>query len=182
MCDGAAALILGNHDVAKAAQAQGIPIVRITASTVACDHLAMADRDSLVRLVAAESSAQSAYSQAGRTPADIDVFEPHDAYTVMTALSLEACGFAEPGTGINFSEADIALDGKLPICTFGGLKARGHPVGATGVYQIAECFLQLTDAAGDNQVKDARIAMAQNFGGTASVVTTHILERVTEPV
>ena len=71
----------------------------------------------------------------------------------------------------------IGLDGDMPITTFGGLKARGHPVGATGVYQLAECFEQLTEQAGDNQVKNARIAMAQNLGGAGSVAFTHILQR-----
>lgn len=177
VCDGAAALVLGNLDAATAAQAQGISVVRISASAVACDHLALADRASLVKLVAAEVSSQYAYRQANLTPAEIDFFEPHDAYTVMTALSLEACGFADPGTATQFSEQNIGLDGRLPITTFGGLKARGHPVGATGVYQLVECFLQLTDAAAENQVKGARIGMAQNFGGAASVVFTHIVER-----
>lgn len=177
ICDGAAALILGNLDVAIEAQAKGIPVVRISASGVASDHLALADRDDLLKLAAAEISSQRAYRQAGLTPADIDLFEPHDAYTVMTALSLEACGFAEPGAGTQFTEEELSLNGSLPITTFGGLKARGHPVGATGIYQMVECFLQLTDAAGENQVHGARTAMSQNFSGAAAVVFTHIMER-----
>ncbi|MEZ5525238.1 MAG: beta-ketoacyl synthase N-terminal-like domain-containing protein [Pseudomonadales bacterium] len=177
ICDGAAAIILGNLNVAIAAQEKGIPVVRISASAVASDHLALADRESLLKLSAAEVSAHRAYRQSGLTPADIDLFEPHDAYTIMTALSLEACGFAAPGTATELSEEDIGLNGNLPICTFGGLKARGHPVGATGIYQLVECFMQLTDTAGENQVYGARIGMTQNFAGAAAVVFTHILER-----
>lgn len=177
ICDGAAAIILGNLDIAIEAQEKGIPVARISASAVASDHLALADRDSLLKLQAAETSAQRAYRQSGLTPADIDLFEPHDAYTIMTALSLEACGFAAPGTATEFSEEELGLNGSLPITTFGGLKARGHPVGATGIYQMVECFMQLTDTAGENQVHGARIAMAQNFAGAAAVVFTHIMER-----
>ena len=177
ICDGAAAIILGNRRVALEAQEKGLPVVHISASAVASDELALADRESLLKLAAAETSAQRAYRQSGLTPADIDIFEPHDAYTIMTALSLEACGFAAPGTGTQFTEEEISLTGILPITTFGGLKARGHPVGATGIYQLVECFMQLTDTAGENQVHGARIAMAQNFAGAAAVVFTHILER-----
>ncbi len=177
ICDGAAALILGNLEIALEAQEQGIPVVRISASAVASDQLALADRENLLKLAAAEMSAQRAYHQSGLTPADIDLFEPHDAYTIMTALSLEACGFAAPGTATQFTEDELGLNGTLPITTFGGLKARGHPVGATGIYQMVECFMQLTDSAGENQVHGARIAMAQNFAGAAAVVFTHIMER-----
>jgi acetyl-CoA C-acetyltransferase len=110
------------------------------------------------------------------TPADIDFIELHDAYTIMNALSLEALGFAKPGRGTELAiNGEIMLNGRLPICTFGGLKSRGHPVGATGCYQIVESFLQLTGKAGDNQVKNAEVAMTQSFGGAASAVYTHIL-------
>ncbi|UTA47613.1 hypothetical protein L1F30_15835 [Simiduia sp. 21SJ11W-1] len=179
ICDGAAAVLLGNRATAHAARARGLPMVKITGSGCASDALALAERDNPLALQAAADSALAAYRQAGKTPADIDLFEPHDAYTVMTALSLEAAGFADRGKA---TEAALAgsfdMDGALPITTFGGLKARGHPVGATGVYQIAECFLQLTDQAGLLQVANARVAMAQNLGGAAGSAFTHILERV----
>lgn len=178
ICDGAAAVVLANKDIAMAARANGQRVVRISASAVASGELAIMDRGSTVRLMSAELSARAAYRQAGLHPADIDLFEPHDAYTVMTALSLEAAGFAEAGGGTRMAdEAQIGLDGEIPITTFGGLKARGHPVGATGVYQLVESYLQLTDRAGANQVMDAEVAMVQNFAGAASVAFTHVLER-----
>ena len=174
--DGAAAVVLTNKDGAMAARAAGRPIVKVLASAAATDHLALSYRESLLELKAARAAAQRAYQQAGVTPADIDMIELHDAYTIMNALSLEAMGFAEAGKGTELAiNGDIMLGGRLPICTFGGLKARGHPVGATGTYQVVESFLQLTGQAGENQVKNAEIAMTQSFGGAASAVYTHIL-------
>jgi acetyl-CoA C-acetyltransferase len=116
--------------------------------------------------------------QAGIGHGDIDLFELHDAYTIMSALCLEAAGFAKPGTATEFaSEGRISLTGDLPISTMGGLKARGHPVGATGVYQLVEAYLQLTGNAGANQIQGAETALLQNIGGTGSTVVNHILRR-----
>lgn len=178
ICDGAAALVLVSEDIAIAAKKEGKSVIKVSASAVACDHLLLSDRPDLLSLEGAKKSSLMAYRQSGYNPGNIDVFEPHDAYTIMTVLSLEAAGFADTGCGyLMGEEGAIGLEGNLPITTFGGLKSRGHPVGATGVYQIAECFEQLTDSAGDNQVKNARVAMTQNMGGAGSVVFTHILER-----
>ncbi|WP_198673614.1 thiolase C-terminal domain-containing protein [Algibacillus agarilyticus] len=177
ICDGAATILLGNADMARYCQLQGHHVVKILASTVACDELALSNRRSPVQLASAELSFKRAYKISGISFKDVDIFEPHDAYTVMTALSIEAAGFAEKGEGTDYAQSNqISLQGQLPICTFGGLKARGHPVGATGIYQLAECFLQLTDNAGCNQVRNAGIALAQNFSGAASVAFTHVLE------
>jgi acetyl-CoA C-acetyltransferase len=94
----------------------------------------------------------------------------------MAALSLEAAGFAKPGQAVQMAKAgEIAIGGRLPIATMGGLKARGHPVGATGVYQIVEVAQQLTGQAGANQVQGAAVGMAQNIGGSGATVVTHIL-------
>jgi acetyl-CoA C-acetyltransferase len=112
-------------------------------------------------------------------PADIDLFELHDAFSIMSVLSLEACGFAERGKGTRLGlDGEITIDGKIPVCTMGGLKARGHPVGATGVYQLVEAVQQLRGEAGANQVADARLAMTQNIGGSGATVITHILESI----
>ena len=112
------------------------------------------------------------------TPEDIDLFEVHDAFSIMAALSLEACGFADPGKGVYLAqEGEITPNGRIPISTMGGLKARGHPVGATGLYQIVEAALQLREQAGQAQIDGARIAMAQNIGGSGATVVTHILRR-----
>jgi acetyl-CoA C-acetyltransferase len=97
----------------------------------------------------------------------------------MSALSLEACGFAERGQAVYMAkDGELAIEGKLPVCTMGGLKARGHPVGATGVYQLVEAALQLRGEAGANQVANARLAMTQNIGGSGATVITHILQAI----
>jgi acetyl-CoA C-acetyltransferase len=128
-------------------------------------------------LSAAYASARKAYSQAGVDPSQIDFFELHDAFSILSALSLEACGFAQRGQGPRLAlDGAIRLDGKLPICTQGGLKARGHPVGATGMYQIVEVAQQLRGEAGANQLSKARIGMAQNIGGSGASIFTHILK------
>lgn len=173
--DGAAAvLVVPKSSLGK----KSTPAVSIIASSSATDSIAVHDRKDPLWLKAAEISAQKAYTQAGITPQDIDLFELHDAFSIMSALSLEACGFAERGKGPRLGlDGEITLTGKIPITTFGGLKARGHPVGATGVYQIVEVVLQLRGEAGENQVKNARIGMAQNIGGSGSNIVTHILKR-----
>jgi acetyl-CoA C-acetyltransferase len=130
-------------------------------------------------LEGAALSAHRAYQQAGVGPQDVDLFELHDAFSIMAAMSLEAAGFAPKGRGLRLAlDGEIALQGEVPIATMGGLKARGHPVGATGVYQVVEAVQQLRGEAGANQVPNARLAMAQNIGGSGATVVTHILERM----
>ena len=170
IADGSASVILCPTEMAKG---RG---VRIRGSAISTDSVALHDRHELLFLQAAHDSAQRAYTQAGVTPGDIDLFELHDAFTIMSALSLEASGFAERGGAVRLAqEGSIGLEGRLPISTMGGLKGRGHPVGATGVYQIVELVQQLRGEAGDNQV-ECRLGMAQNIGGSGATVTTHILE------
>lgn len=177
MCDGAAALVLMSAE-GLAAHAPPHPPVRVAASAGATDSVGINDRRDLLKLEAAELSSRKAYAQAGLGPVDIDLFELHDAFTIMAVLSLEAAGFAPPGKGLWLAaDGEIGLEGKTPISTFGGLKARGHPVGGTGVYQLAEAWLQVTGQAGANQVANARVAMTQNVGGTGATVLTHILAR-----
>ena len=150
----------------------------VAASTSATDTIAIHDRSEALFLAAAYQSAQAAYRQAGVVPADIDVFELHDAFTIMSVLSLEASGFAEPGKGVQLGlDGEITPVGRIPVCTRGGLKARGHPVGATGVYQIVEVAQQLRGECEETQVPDARIGMAQNIGGSGATILTHILRR-----
>lgn len=178
ICDGAAAVVLANADVARHLASHGAD-VRIAASSVATMPLALANRDDPLDLAAIRHSTKEALRQAGVDRNRMDLLELHDAYTIMTALSLEACGYAEPGQGWRLADATrTGLRGDLPIATFGGLKARGHPVGATGAYQIVEACLQLRGDAGENQIADAEFALTQNVGGTASTVVNHILQRV----
>ncbi|CAG0934958.1 acetyl-CoA C-acetyltransferase [Thermoflexales bacterium] len=175
VCDGAAAVILCPTEMAR--QFSPYPI-KVRGSAVATDSLALHDRHNLLRLEAVALSAQKAFEQARVQPQDIDFFEVHDAFSIMAVASLEACGFSEPGKGVYLGlDGEIGINGKLPLCTMGGLKARGHPVGATGMYQIVEAMMQLRGLAGKNQVKDATIGMAQNIGGSGSNVVTHIFER-----
>ncbi|MCB9156952.1 MAG: thiolase domain-containing protein [Caldilineaceae bacterium] len=177
ICDGAAALILAPTEYVKEfTTSHHRGAVQILASASANDTLAVHDRRDPLFLEAAYVSSQKAYQQANVTPADIDLFELHDAFTIMSALSLEATGFARRGEGWRMAhEEQIGINGKLPLSTMGGLKSRGHPVGATGVYQVAEVVQQLTESAGANQVRNARIGMAQNIGGSGATIITHIL-------
>jgi acetyl-CoA C-acetyltransferase len=171
--DGAAAVVLCPTDQARTFAKS----VRIRGSAVAMDCLSLHDRHDLLRLAAAEASASKAYAQARMGPNEMDFFEYHDAFTIMAALSLEACGFASPGEGTRLAQdGEIAVGGRIPVATMGGLKARGHPVGATGVYQIVEAAQQLRGEGGANQVPTARLGMTQNIGGSGATVITHILE------
>jgi acetyl-CoA C-acetyltransferase len=174
ICDGAAAVVVVPSKQARAFTEKP---VRIAASATATDAVALHDRPDPLFLEAAHDSAYKAYLQAGVRAEEIDLFELHDAFTVMAALSLEATGFAERGKGVTLAlDGEIRPDGRIPIATMGGLKARGHPVGATGVYQIVEVAQQLRGEAGANQVSGAHWGMAQNIGGSGGTIITHILE------
>jgi acetyl-CoA C-acetyltransferase len=174
VCNGASAVILAAPHVAAELRGQ----VRIAGSALATAPLALARRPDPLELTAVARSTRQAMKQAGMAHGDIDLFEPHDAYTIMTALTLEGAGFARKGAGIDYADtARIGLRGELPLATFGGLKARGHPVGASGCYQVVEAYLQLTERAGANQVPSAEVALVQNIGGTGATVVTHVLAR-----
>ena len=169
--DGAAALVLTS---AERAREQGLKAVHIVGSAVATDAFALQTRENLLFLDAAARSIQTALQQACIEKEAVDLFELHDAFTILSALTLEAAGYAARGEGWRMVD-EIGLDGSLPISSFGGLKSRGNPVGATGVYQAVEAALQLRGEAGDNQVQNARIAMIQNLGSIGSTAITHIL-------
>jgi acetyl-CoA C-acetyltransferase len=174
IADGAACVILAPTAMAKEFSEKP---VRVRASTIATDSVAVHDRRDPLFLEGGAISAQKAYAMAGIGPTDIDLFELHDAFTIMSALSLEAAGFAARGKGVALAaEGQIDPAGRIPITTMGGLKARGHPVGATGMYQIVELATQLRGEAGKNQVPNARLGMAQNIGGSGATVVTTILE------
>lgn len=177
ICTGAAALVLASADAAKGLR--GGARVTIAGSSAATAPLALERRADVLWLDAVEVSTRKTLEQAGARHRDVSFFELHDAFTIMAVLSLEAAGFADRGTGTRLgTEGRIGIDGDLPLSTMGGLKARGHPVGATGVYQFVEAYLQLTGAAGDNQVKGAELGLVQNIGGTGATVVTHALRRV----
>jgi acetyl-CoA C-acetyltransferase len=174
--DGAAAVLLTRPELLPKDFAH--PLVRIAGSSVKTDTLALHDRHDPLSLQAASLSIGAACQQAGIKAEEIDLFELYDAVSVYGALSLEAAGFAERGKGWNWAQnGDLGLKGKLPIATFGGLKARGNPGGATGIYQAVEAALQLRGQAGDNQVPDAKTALIQALGGPAATAVSHVLLR-----
>ena len=181
ICDGAAALVLAPLEECRrrGSEARRPSAVRLAASASVTDTLALGDRRDPLVWESVAGSARKALKEAGIGLKDLSFYEPHDAFTIVTALSLEACGFAD-----RFAAVDLAKDGRfdaggeLPICTLGGLKGRGHPVGASGTYQVVEAVLQLRGAAGDAQVQGARLGMTQSVGGSGSVALTHVLEAV----
>jgi acetyl-CoA C-acetyltransferase len=129
-------------------------------------------------LEGAQQASARAYEMAGFAPQDIDLFEVHDAFSIMACLQLEAAGFARPGAGWRMAaDGEIFREGRLPISTMGGLKARGHPVGASALYQVAEIVLQMRNQAGGNQLPHANLAMTQSIGGAGTTVFAHILGR-----
>jgi acetyl-CoA C-acetyltransferase len=174
--DGAAAVILVPADMAKK---MGKPIVKVAGSGLATDTIALASRSDMTYLKASERAAEQAYKQAGVGPEDIDFAEVHDCFTIAEICVTEAIGFFEKGQGGKAVESGAtARDGKIPVNVSGGLKSKGHPVGATGAAQIVELTEQLRGSAGERQLKNAKRGLAQNMGGTGGSTTVHILEVV----
>jgi acetyl-CoA C-acetyltransferase len=173
ICDGSAAVVVANEELAKQAKDP----VWIAGSAMASDTMSFHDRADLLTLQASAVAGRRALHQAGWDIGDVDVYEVHDAFTIMTPLALESLGLYPRGQGWRAAaDGDIALDGDVPISTFGGLKSRGHPIGATGMYQTVEAVLQLRGKAGPNQVPDARRALVQNMGGPGSSISVALLE------
>jgi acetyl-CoA C-acetyltransferase len=173
ICDGAAAVILAPGQHARAYCAQP---VHILSSAVATDWFAMADRPDPLQLLAVQRSVFKALKHANVNRQDVDFIEAHDAFSIMCCLLLESAGYAPMGEGWKLAEnGDIFLGGKLPICTLGGLKARGHPIGATALYQACEIVAQLSGKAGANQLPNPHIGMLLSVGGAAATILTHIL-------
>lgn len=176
ICDGAAAVVVASQRPGKGL-ARAPRAVAVRSSAMATDSLALHDRRDPLRLGSVARSIGQALELAGVKREDLDLIEAHDAFSIMTVLSLEASGFAPCGKGTHLGESGaITRGGKLPISTLGGLKARGHPVGATGIYQVVEAVRQLRGEAGGAQVANARLAMTQNIGGSAATTVTTILE------
>ena len=175
--DGAAAAILCPLDMAK--QLSKKPPVKVIGSGQATDAIALHARDDLTVLNSTVKAAEVAYKMAGKKPEDMDLAEVHDCFTIAEICITEALGFAEPGKGGALVESgETRFDGKIPVNVSGGLKSKGHPVGATGVAQITEIVHQLRGEAGKRQVKDARVGLTQNMGGSGGSAVVHILEVV----
>jgi acetyl-CoA C-acetyltransferase len=171
--DGAAAVILAPAE--KARQYTDTPIY-IKASAQASDTLSLFSRRDVCTLDATVRAARHAYEQAKLEPKDINFAEVHDCFTINELVAYEDLGFCKKGEGGKFMDSgQTLLGGKIPINTSGGLKGKGHPVGATGVAQIVELVHQLTGQAGKRQVPGAEIGMAHNVGGSGATVAIHIL-------
>ncbi len=174
--DGAAALVLAPLDKAKQYTDK---IVKIAGSGQASDSLALHGREDICTFKATVEAARQAYKQAGVEPKDIDLAEVHDCFTIAEILAIEDLGFVKKGEGGKATEEGrTRIDGDIPINPSGGLKAKGHPVGATGIAQAAEVALQLRGEAGERQVKDAEIGLTHNIGGSGATCVVHILEVV----
>ncbi|MGZ3590389.1 MAG: thiolase domain-containing protein [Thermodesulfobacteriota bacterium] len=173
--DGAAAVIIASEERAKAITKKPVWIV---GSGLATDTLRLADRKSLTSILAAREAARIAYKMAGVGPADIDVANVHDCFTIAEIVAYEDLGFCERGEGGKLIAAkETYVNGRIPVNVDGGLKSKGHPIGATGVSMAIEITKQLRGEAGERQVKNAEIGLAHNVGGTGQVVAVHIFRR-----
>jgi len=172
--DGAAVVILASEQKAK--KFCDNP-VWITGTGQASDSLALHDRESLCKTEAAIKASKAAYEMAGKKPADMDFAEVHDCFTIAELMAVEALGFCKQGEGGKVTEAgDTKIGGRIPVNTSGGLKGKGHPVGATGVAQAVEAVLQIRGDAGERQVAGAQTGLIHNVGGSGATCVVHILE------
>lgn len=175
--DGAAAIILSSVEAAKKLARH--PLVKIIGTGHATDSIALHSRKSLYELPAVALSAQRAYAMAGLGPEKIDLAEVHDCFTIAEIMIIEALGLVPKGTGgLATERGETALTGRIPVNPSGGLKAKGHPVGATGVAQVYEIVEQLRGAGGARQINNAHYGLTQNMGGSGGSSLVHILEVV----
>jgi acetyl-CoA C-acetyltransferase len=173
--DGAAAVIICPLEMAGKISKK--PLVKVTGSGQATDAIALHQRKDITHLGATEVAGKKAYEMAGVGPSDIDFVEVHDCFTIAELCAIEALGLVEKGkSGPATEKGETALGGRIPVNPSGGLKSKGHPVGATGVAQIVELTEQLRGECGERQVKGAKRGLAQNMGGTCASTAVHILE------
>jgi acetyl-CoA C-acetyltransferase len=173
--DGASCIILTKPELAS--RYTDTP-VHIIGSGQASDTIGLYERDSFTSLAAAKIAAKQAYEMANTKPEDINVAEVHDCFTIAEIIAYEDLEFCKAGTGGKLVQSgDTRLGGKLPVNTSGGLKSKGHPVGATGTAQAYEMYLQLTGQAGKRQVKDAETGLTHNVGGSGATAAVHIYRR-----
>jgi acetyl-CoA C-acetyltransferase len=174
--DGASALILCNEKFAKST---GRPYIEIIGSGRGASPAAIQGREDITTIPSTVNAAKQAYKMAGISPSDIDFAEVHDCFTIAEIIDTEDLGFFEKGTAAaQVRNGDTRLTGKIPINPSGGLKAKGHPIGATGIGQVVEVFEQFTGKAGQRTIKDAEIALTHNFGATGASAAVHIFKKV----
>jgi acetyl-CoA C-acetyltransferase len=172
--DGGAAIVLASEEIARKSKRS----IWVLGSAAASDHMLLHDKRDLSRVLATERAAAAAYSQAGIGPTDIDVVELHDCFTIAEIVATEGLGLFEPGTGgIAAEKGWTSLGGKIPVNTSGGLKAKGHPIGATGAAQIAEVVTQLRGEAGPRQVEGATKGLTHTLGGNTATVLVSVFGR-----
>ena len=173
--DGAAAVIICPVEMARKMKK---PVIKVIGTGHATDMIALNQRKDITWLEATYQAGRQAYDMAGKKPEDIDLLEVHDCFTIAEICVIEALGMVEKGEGGKAVEDELTyLEGKIPVNPSGGLKAKGHPVGATGVAQVIEIVKQLSGDSGERQIKDPRIGMTQNMGGSGGSTVVHIFER-----
>jgi acetyl-CoA C-acetyltransferase len=174
--DGASSVIICNEKFAKDHTKD---YIRVIGSGRGGSPAALQGREHLTTIPSTKIAAEAAYKMAGITPKDIDFAEVHDCFTIAEIVDTEDLGFFEKGKGVEgVREGQTARNGDIPINPSGGLKSKGHPIGATGVGQIVEVFDQLTGKAGERTIKDAKIGLTQNFGATGASCAVHIFQSV----
>ena len=172
--DGGAAIVLASEEVARTRPRA----VWVLGTAAASDSMLLGDKKDLSRVMATERAAKAAYQQAGKSPTDVDVVELHDCFTIAEIVATEGLGLFEPGTGgIAAERGWTSLGGRIPVNTSGGLKAKGHPIGATGAAQIAEIVTQLRGEAGPRQVAGARTGLTHTLGGNTATVLVSLFGR-----
>jgi len=174
--DGASAIILCSEDFAKKS---GRPFIEVIGSGRGASQAAVQGRDDITTIPSTVAAANQAYKMAGITAKDIDFAEVHDCFTIAELIDIEDLGFFKKGAGANaVREGATSRDGEIPINPSGGLKSKGHPIGATGIGQVVEVFEQLTGKAEQRTVRDAEVALTHNFGATGASAAVHIFKRV----
>jgi len=173
--DGAASVIICPVEMARK---MNKPVIKVIGTGHATDMIALNQRKDITWLESTYQAGRQAYDMADKKPEDIDLLEVHDCFTIAEICVIEALGMVEKGKGGEAVEDELTYrEGKIPVNTSGGLKAKGHPVGATGVAQVIEIVKQLRGDAGERQIKDPRIGMTQNMGGSGGSTVVHIFER-----
>ena len=172
--DGGAAVVLASEEVARRHKRS----IWVLGSAAASDTMFMHEKRDLSRVTATERAALGAYRQAGKGPQDVDVVELHDCFTIAEIVATEGLGFFEPGTGgIAAEKGWTSVGGKIPVNPSGGLKSKGHPIGATGAAQICEIVTQLRGEAGPRQVEGARVGLTHTLGGNTATVLVSLFGR-----
>jgi acetyl-CoA C-acetyltransferase len=173
--DGAGAVLLASEAVVDEFTDERVRVAGVGASA---DSVGLFQRDTYTAVPASQRAAETAYEEARMGPEDVDLAEVHDCFAIAELMAYEDLGFCEPGeSGEYVASGATRLDGELPVNPSGGLKSKGHPIGATGAGQLSEAFSQLSGTAGERQVEDARVALTHNVGGSGGAAVVHVLER-----